>query len=300
MNILHIDCGREMRGGQYQVQLLMEALDRRGHRQLLLSPGGSPLPGAATLCWRIPLGFDVIHAHDARSHTRAMFALGGTPLVVSRRVAFPVRKGLFSKWKYSRASHYVAVSNYVRGQLLEAGVPEDKITVVYDGVRPAALAVRREGAEREGPFVAGAIPAPPEKPQDLFLEAAARRPALRTVIVDPGKLFDCDVLVYLSNSEGLGSGILLAMAQGIAVIASNTGGIPEIVTHEKTGLLVENTVESVGRALDRLSADRDLCRAMGEAGRRWLEQFATDDILALRTEAVYRKVLESVPLSRAF
>ena len=112
-------------------------------------------------------------------------------------------------------------------------------------------------------------------------------------MADPAKAFDCDALVYLSNSEGLGSGILLAMAQGIAVIASNTGGIPEIVAHEKTGLLVENTVASVGRALDRLSGDRGLCRAMGEAGRRWVEQFATDDILALRTEAVYRKVLES-------
>jgi glycosyltransferase involved in cell wall biosynthesis len=45
-------------------------------------------------------------------------------------------------------------------------------------------------------------------------------------------LATADVFVYLSESEGLGSAILLAMAQGVPVVASNVGGIPELVEHE--------------------------------------------------------------------
>lgn len=294
MNILHLDTGLEMRGGQHQVLILMQALARRGHLQLLLASKGSPLLAAArkqgleaaAFSWRIPVGFDVIHAHDAKAHTRAV--LRG-PLVVSRRVAFPVKRGVLSRWKYGRAGHYIAVSDYVRRELMQAGIPGEKITVVYDGVRLPELRTTTAGDK----FVAGAITAPPEKPQRLFLAAAASRPGIETMVADPSQIADFDALVYLSDSEGLGSGILMAMAHGIPVIASNTGGIPEIVAHEKTGLLVENTVDAVGRALDRLSADRTQCRTMGDAARDWVTRNATDAILAERTEAVYRKVLES-------
>src|SRR5436190_11668553 len=131
MNILHIDLGKEMRGGQYQVLLLMRALERRGHKQLLLARRGSPLlkAGAEPLGTRLPSGFDLIHAHDAAAHTRALTSR--LPLVVSRRVAFPVKGGMLSRWKYRRASHFIAVSQFVAGELRRAGVPEKKITVIF-------------------------------------------------------------------------------------------------------------------------------------------------------------------------
>ncbi len=297
MNILHIDLGREMRGGQYQALILMQALAERGHRQLLLTAKGSPLLGAAREAgieaapkgWRMPAEFDLIHVHDAKAHSLAALQSGKTPVVVSRRVAFPVKRGVASRWKYGRAAHYIAVSDFVRGQLARAGVPSRKITVIYDGVR-MPKAIRKQS---HGKFVAGAIAAPSEKPVRIFLEAAAARPSIEGRVGDAAEIQNFDVLVYLSSSEGLGSGILLAMAHGIPVIASNVGGIPEIVAHEKTGLLVENTVDAVGRALDRLAADRALCRTMGAAGRDWVASNATDEILAARTEAVYRKILGS-------
>ena len=45
-------------------------------------------------------------------------------------------------------------------------------------------------------------------------------------------------MIYLTQSEGLGSGILLAMAHGVTVIASNTGGIPEMIENGVNGILV--------------------------------------------------------------
>jgi glycosyltransferase involved in cell wall biosynthesis len=286
MNILHLDLGKEMRGGQHQVLLLMRALERRGHRQLLLARPDSPLVkefGAEPLATHLPSGFDLIHAHDAAAHTRALTSR--LPLVVSRRVAFPVKPGIMSRWKYARAAHYIAVSNFVAGELRHAGVPAAKITVIYDGVEMPAASEPRQGA-----FRAGCIAAAPEKPQHLFEEAAGGRGVILQPSRLPGDLATVDALAYLSNSEGLGSGILLAMAHGLPVIASNVGGIPEIVADGGTGLLVENNVAAIRAAIDTLASDPERARAMGAAGRAWVAGHATDAIMAERTEAVYRQL----------
>ncbi len=276
MNILHIDLGAEMRGGQHQVLLLMRALAKRGHRQVLLARTGSPLlqHGAEPLGRRLPPGFDVIHAHDAHAHTRALTSR--LPLVVSRRVAFPVKRGVLSRWKYGRASHFIAVSQFVADQLMQAGVPRAKIMVIYDGVE-----FPTEPTPRTGRFVVGAIVAPAEKPLHLLPAGVG--------IIDFAQLSEVDALVYLSNSEGLGSGILAAMALGLPVIASNVGGIPEIVADGVTGLLVENNTSAVRDAIAKLTPA--IRAAMGAEGRDWVAHHATDAIMAQRTEAVYRLVL---------
>ena len=92
------------------------------------------------LSWRIPAA-DLVHVHDARSHsTAALFAR--TPVVVARRVAFPVKAGWLSRWKYRRAAHFIAVSRFVAGRLRDAGVPDSKISVVHDGVPLLPLSTR--------------------------------------------------------------------------------------------------------------------------------------------------------------
>ncbi len=101
MRTLHIDTGREMRGGQWQVLYLIGQM----RDAMLLSPRDSPLFRAArergldvqplsfATLMRLARRVDLIHAHDARAHTLAALA-GGTPLVVSRRVGFPVRRSM--------------------------------------------------------------------------------------------------------------------------------------------------------------------------------------------------------------
>src|SRR3989442_1604702 len=146
MRILHLDTGRELRGGQRQLLLLAKGLKKRGHVQVILARLNGTLYEE---CLRrklpvMPIGparialearqADLIHAHDARSHTLAALVAAGRPLIVSRRVAFPVRTGPASRWKYERASRFLAVSEFVKQCLMEAGVPCEKISVVYDGV----------------------------------------------------------------------------------------------------------------------------------------------------------------------
>src|SRR5580693_10075929 len=117
MRILHLDSGREMRGGQWQVLRLMEGLRGEDVDGTLLAPPQSPLSDRARALqldvrplglwalYRLARQVDLVHAHDAHTHTLAA-ALVRAPLLVSRRVAFPIR----SRWKYRRASRYAAVS----------------------------------------------------------------------------------------------------------------------------------------------------------------------------------------------
>jgi glycosyltransferase involved in cell wall biosynthesis len=279
MRVLHLDAGRDMRGGQWQALRLIEGLAAEGVESTLLARSGSPLFDAARRGgWRVePVGWartfvqarthDLIHAHDARSHTFGAF-VSGRPLVVSRRVAFPVR----SRWKYARPARFLAVSEFVKSALVAGGVPAEKISVVYDGVPllersqgSRVIAVRKDEVATELNLAI-----------TRHLEADLR---------------DAAMLVYLTASEGLGSGALLAMSAGVPVIASRVGGLPEVVRHRETGLLVENTAESVAAAIRELTEDRALARRLGEAGRRAVSERFTVAHMVSRTMEVYRQAL---------
>ena len=69
--------------------------------------------------------------------------------------------------------------------------------------------------------------------------------------------------------EGLGIVFLEASATGVPVIAGQSGGAPETVQHNKTGLVVDGrSVDEVADAVTELLTDRDRAAAMGAAGRR--------------------------------
>ncbi len=299
MRVLHIDIGREMRGGQYQMLLLVDGLRREGVSQTVLANAAPASQEARPVSWRAvrrrARQADIIHAHDAHAHTLAVIHGAGKPVVVSRRVAFPVKTGFLSRWKYGRAAHYLAVSRFVAAELTAAGVAADKISVVHDAVNPDRP-VRIETRENHPFRVLIHSLADPQKggvPAAAACREAGMVPSLAVNL--PADLPQADVFLYLSEAEGLGSAILLAMASGVPVIASNVGGIPELVHHEKTGLLVENDVGSAAAALRRLHADPALRRRLAAAARgRVIEEFS-DTKMVRETLAIYRRILRLSP-----
>jgi colanic acid/amylovoran biosynthesis glycosyltransferase len=71
------------------------------------------------------------------------------------------------------------------------------------------------------------------------------------------------------NQEGVPNSMLEAMATGLPVLATTHGGIPEAVTHERTGLLVpERDEEALFRAMCELTADPDRLYILGQAASR--------------------------------
>jgi glycosyltransferase involved in cell wall biosynthesis len=293
MRILHLDAGRTMGGGQWQALRLIEGLASAGVESTLLAREGAPLFDAARKGgWRVePLGLlravrharrhDLIHAHDARTHTMAAI-VHGAPLIVARRVAFAIgaqASRLGSKWKYARARHYIAVSEFVRGVLMEGGVPGERISVVYDG----APVVTRGSTGVEILAL--------QKGATLATEAGRLLGASLTIANDLERdLERAAMFVYVTHAEGLGSAVLLAMSAGVPVIASDVGGLREVVRHRETGLLVENRADAIAAAIRELRDDPDLARRLAaEARREVLERFTVDHMVR-RTMEVYRQV----------
>jgi len=87
-----------------------------------------------------------------------------------------------------------------------------------------------------------------------------------------------------------------AMMRGTAVVASEVGGLGDIVLHERTGLRVSpGDVPALADALVRLLSDREAAEVLGRAAReRALEHFSLDGCLA-RFESVYAQLRLPTP-----
>lgn len=104
----------------------------------------------------------------------------------------------------------------------------------------------------------------------------------------------CDIFVMPSYFEGQSVSILEAMAYGCAVAASNTGGIPFMVTDNRTGLLVTpKEAGALKEGLFRLLADKELCRRLGEAARQRAEEGFDIEKNMKKLISVYERVLRS-------
>jgi glycosyltransferase involved in cell wall biosynthesis len=99
------------------------------------------------------------------------------------------------------------------------------------------------------------------------------------------------LLLYITHSEGLGSGVLLAMSAGVPVVASRVGGLPEVIRHGENGLLVDNQPEAIAAAIRQALDNPDLARSMGSAARQTVIERFTVDQMVRRTIEVYRQVL---------
>jgi glycosyltransferase involved in cell wall biosynthesis len=105
-------------------------------------------------------------------------------------------------------------------------------------------------------------------------------------------LMEAQIFVLSTHFEAFPISILEAMRAGLPVIATEVGGIPEVIRDHETGLMVRpGNVESLRAALARLINNPALRIALGEAGHRlWARRF-TASIMATRTVEVYQRAL---------
>jgi len=88
------------------------------------------------------------------------------------------------------------------------------------------------------------------------------------------------VFVLPSRIESVPNVIKEAFFLKIPVVASNVGGIPEIVTHEKTGLLVTpNDPQSLADTINRLLENREYAKKLANAAYEFLKNNLTWDVL---------------------
>ena len=346
--ILHVDAGRSWRGGQRQVFLLATGLRDLGYRTLIVAPTGSPLihraERAGLPTYRLTLRgewdirsarelravasewkADIVHAHDARAHSIARLALLGkrkTRLIVTRRVAFTPKQ---VRLKYRHGiDAFIAISNAVKAVMVKAGVPADRIDVVYSGL-PAPVVKRPRNWRRERGWppttiVCGIVGAmTQEKGLDLVGGIARRLPGevfRRTRLVllggkgkggtsvsgvegfDAGfveEIHDAmaglDVLWHPAKSEGLGTSVIDAMALGVPPIAFAVGGLPEVIEDGKSGLLIPaGDVQAFMRGAAELITNDALRARLGEGAKVRAREFS-DKRMIERTAEVYHRVI---------
>ena len=156
---------------------------------------------------------------------------------------------------------------------MDAGIHGAKIRVVHDGV-----------------------PIPePARPQASRVVALASKPVeIPGISVDLTTdlwrdLSTASVFVYKSDMEGLGSAALAAMAAGVPVVASNVGGLPEVVESGKTGFLVSDG--DFLTPVRRLLEDVELTSRISQAARERAQREFSVEKMVEKTVLAYREVL---------
>jgi glycosyltransferase involved in cell wall biosynthesis len=349
---------KTFRGGEFQTVSLASHLARAGCHVMIAARDGSPLAAAARASLpcatfpfeRVPVVTpfrlsrlmarwrpDVVHAQTSDAHTHAWLARkllsNPPPLVVSRRVAFPVRRNPPSLWKYrTGVAHFIPISRAAARSLADAGVPGGRMTIVPSGVDVSAFraAGRRAGAARPWgagaeDFVIGTVAAFEREKGHLVLVRAASGvlaayPRTRFVWIGEGSLRNeilaeiqrfrlersvilaaqeapleevlpqFDIMALPSLEEGLSTALIAALAAGLPAVASETGGIPDVVTEDCGILVPPGDADALARAIIRLEGDAGLRERMRAAGRERAERFDIS-VVVRRTIDVYSRVL---------
>ncbi len=135
-------------------------------------------------------------------------------------------------------------------------------------------------------------------PQRELLEDEVRARGLQDVVRFLGRRDDVPELIALSSlvvlpslAESFGFAALEAMSLGKPVVAAATGGLPEVVSDGKTGLIVpQKDARALADAICRVLQDDELARAFGTAGKRRAAGFSFTKMIA-GYEHVYEQVL---------
>jgi glycosyltransferase involved in cell wall biosynthesis len=104
-------------------------------------------------------------------------------------------------------------------------------------------------------------------------------------------LCDLSAVLLTSRSEGLPVSLIEAAAAALPVVATNVGGVAELVAHERTGFL-GTTVDELAFGLAQLLDDDELRAAMGQRARTRVVARHSAQALATRLEQLYTAVVE--------
>jgi glycosyltransferase involved in cell wall biosynthesis len=268
----------------------------------------------------------VLHTHNAAGLMYGVPAaiLAGAKRVIHTRHGPRVSAGKWGLRAITRLSRrvnrYVAVSDHARRLAVAEGIRAACTCVIENGVDTSMFAYQEPNPR--GPIVCVSRLSP-EKNVDVLIRALGilrnRGAEQQCVIVGDGPLrrplglLACELglgqtvrlvgaatdvrpwlaqgsmFVLPSANEGQSLTILEALATGLPVIATRSGGNIEILTHEQTGLLTEpDSPEELAQAILRIRSHAEPARQMGRAGRALVElRFDIRSVVA-KYEQLYR------------
>ncbi len=270
------------------------------------------------------------HAHSIACLARSLAGTG--KVVASRRVDFIPKNHFFNRLKYAMPDHYITVSHAIKTILLQFGIPEEKVTAVHSCIDPKRFQVppvSREdlGVPKDALLIGNVAALVGHKDHQTLLDAMPEvlreipnaylaiagegdlRPDIEMQIERlnlskhvsllgyrndiPGLLASLDLFVLSSKEEGLGTSVLDAMISRVPVVATCAGGIPEMVSHEDTGLLSPvQDPHRLAQALIRLSKDTKLAKELAENAHALVTTNFVVDQMVAGTLRVYQSLLQ--------
>jgi glycosyltransferase involved in cell wall biosynthesis len=222
MRVLYVDLEREWRGGQSQALLTLSGLRECGLEAELLAARDSPLANRASeagiTVHQVPRfglrgwaaramrslvarrRFELVHLNEPHALTAAWLASAQVrlPLVLSRRIGFPLQKNAVSRARYRAVKRFVANSKDVAQSLIDSGISAERISIVNEGVEIFPLrtpeqrnSARKRWSVRENEFLFGCVSVfVPEKGQRHLVEALpmvrALHPEVRLLLAGDG------------------------------------------------------------------------------------------------------------------
>ncbi|ACV64789.1 glycosyl transferase group 1 [Desulfofarcimen acetoxidans DSM 771] len=293
---------------------------------------------------------DLVHTHGVRANLLGRLAakMAGVNRIVTTVHSLLVRdypdfwSRLANSWteRLTRGltDHFIAVSQGLKNALIADGIPENKITVIYNGLDldrfrpclPPGTYRHWLGYEEGVPLVAIVARLHSVKGHSFFLQAAAEVlkviPRVRFLVVGTGPdeavlkemtaklglqevvnftgfiteipdlMADMDVLVIPSLWEGFGLTAIEAMTVGLPVVATEVGGLPEVVRPGETGILVPSSdVPSLAKGIIWVLQHPKEASQMAENGRQIVSQQFSSKGMARKTELTYQKVMRCDP-----
>jgi glycogen(starch) synthase len=306
-----------------QVGLLAPILARRAdlvHVHLGEDLAVFPVGTMAAKPHHLPL---VLTVHLSLRHTLAVTDL--------RSAILKTLGGRIERWGERSADAVLAITPRLARMLASDGVEEDRVHVIPPGVNPTLFAGPHDDPfPRIGrPRVVFVGRLAPQKGVRTLVAAARRlkTPGVRIILVGdgperpalerevrrlgvsdhvyllgfaphdrvPAVLAHADLLVLPSIYEELGTVLLEAMWLGLPIVASSTGGIPDLIVDGVNGLLVPpGEPEALARAIDRVLGSPGLARRLGQAARERGRGYDWET-LADRVLEVYRNITADRP-----
>jgi glycosyltransferase involved in cell wall biosynthesis len=278
--------------------------------------------------------YDIVHLHTKRAHALSLWLPHGSnrpKYVVTRRMDYAEPKSWYTRHLYNRrVDGVVAISRAIAELLASAGVDAKRIRLIHSGIDPVPFeAVGSKSSSAEGLPVVGTVAVLEERKGHRFLlEAAARLKeegyeinyhlagegslrgqlegtAARLGLKDHVKFFgfvsdtpsflaQVDIFVLPSLYEGLGVAALEAMAAGRAVVATQVGGLKDLVVDSVTGFLCSpRDTDGLARAIAKLVDEKALAREMGKNGAARVRREFSLEQMAMKNEAFYYELLEA-------
>jgi len=230
-----------------------------------------------------------------------------TKLVFIRRQR-PRDEPFLKRWVHTRAtSKIILVSNGLKTLFLKKGYPESHLQVIHNGVdvelftkEPSGVTVRELktalGLDKEmeigcvsrfkhQKILIEALASIPEDVIIIFIGTSRRqlqdvfdkvKPKQRIICIDeverellPAYYRLMSVSVLASKMDGFGLVLVESMLSGVPVVASDFGGIPDVIQHNKTGLLFQNdNPKQLAQQLSDLLTNADRCQVLTQNARR--------------------------------